>query len=162
MKKLIGLAVLVLLAGSAYSAFAGSSVTQTVTYEVAAINEISVSSSSVSLTVNAATAGSAPNDATDASTTYAITTNGTLMKISGKINTAMPSGTSLKVSLVAPTGGTSNGTTTLGTTDAILVSGITKLAESSKTITYTLSATLAAGVVASASKTVTLTVAQGV
>ena len=42
--------------------------TSTVTYEVTAINEISLSSQTASLTVNAATAGSAPTVATVAQT----------------------------------------------------------------------------------------------
>ena len=162
MKKLVGLAVLAMLAGSAQLALSGLTATQTVTYEVASIDEISVSGNPGALTVNAAVAGSEPTAVTDATTTYAITTNNTTRKITGKINTAMPANTFLKVTLVAPTGGTSAGQVTLSGTDQDLVTGISTLAESGKTITYELSATAAAGVVASASKTVTLTVAAGV
>ena len=162
MKKLVGLAVLAMLAGSAHMALSGTTATQTATYEVTSIDEISVSGNPGALTINTAVAGSQPTDATDATTTYAITTNNSTRKITGKINTAMPANTSLKVTLVAPTGGTSAGQVTLSVTDQDLVTGITKLAESGKTITYVFSATLAAGIVASASKTVTLTVAAGV
>lgn len=139
-------------------AFAASSATQTVTYEVAAINEISVSSGALSLTVNAATAGSAPTMASDATTTYAITTNELARKITGDIDTNMPAGVTLSVELAAPAGATSAGSQTLSTVAADLVTGIATLNESGKTITYELAATSAAGVVASASKTVTLTV----
>lgn len=142
-------------------AMAGASATATATYEVTAINELSASGNPGSLTVTAATAGSQPDAVTDATTTYAITTNGTNKKITAAINTAMPAGTTLKVTLAAPTGASSS-QVTLSTTPADAVTGITTLAESGKTITYELSATVAAGVVASGSKTVTYTIVDGV
>jgi len=140
--------------------WATSTATQTVTYEVTAINEISVSGDPGHLIIDSATAGSQPTGATDATTTYAITTNGTNMKITGAIDEAMGTGLTLKVNLAAPTGGTSSGDVTLAATAADLVTGITGLAESGKTITYTLSATLAASI-ASGSKTVTFTLTSG-
>jgi hypothetical protein len=146
---------------AATAALAGNTGTQTVTYSVSAINEFSVSGNPGAMTVSTATAGSAPDDATDASTTYAITTNESTRKITAAIDTAMPSGTTLKVNLTAPTGATSAGAVTLGTVAVDAVTGISTLNESAKTITYTLSATAAAGVVNSASKTVTFTIAAG-
>jgi len=74
----------------------------------------------------------------------------------------MPAGITLTIDLVAPTGGTSAGDVSLSTVAADAVTGISTLAESSKMIAYKLSATIAAGVVASASKTVTLTITAGV
>jgi len=149
---------LILMSGIAMAA---SSTTQTVTYAVSAINEISVSGDPAALTVSTATAGSAPNSVSDATTTYAITTNETGKKITGAINTDMPAGVTLTVNLAAPTGGTSAGVTSLSSVAANLVTGIDTLNESGKTITYSLSATSAAGVVGSATKTVTLTVVDG-
>ncbi len=73
----------------------------------------------------------------------------------------MPSGVTLQVELTAPTGATSAGTVTLTGTAADLVTGISTLNESEKAITYTLSATSAAGIVESASKTVTFTISDG-
>ena len=70
------------------------------------------------------------------------------------------SGVTLKVTLAAPSGGSSS-QVTLGIVAADAVTGITKLNESAKTITYELSATSAAGVVASDSRTVTLTLVAG-
>jgi len=131
--------------------------TQTVTFEVSPINQISVSSPTVSLMVNAAAAGSAPTSATDSSTTYAVTTNESYRKITGSINTAMPTGVTLSVALAAVTGATSAGSVALGTSAVDLVYGFDALNESGKTISYTLAATSAAGVVPSASKTVTFT-----
>ncbi len=162
MKRLATIAVLVLLAGSLNFAYAATSATQTVTYEVQAIDEISVSGNPSAMIISSATAGSQPTAVTNATTSYSITTNGTTKKITGKINTAMPANTSLKVTLAAPTGGTSAGQVTLTTTDQNLVTGIGTLAESGKTITYEFSATISAGVVSSATKTVTLTVTDGI
>lgn len=152
------IAMLIVSGLAASSMLAASSAQQTVTYEVSAINELSVSSPTVSLTVNAATAGSAPTAASNASTSYAITTNEEDRKITGVLNTAMPDGVSLFASLAAPAGATSVGPVALTGTAQDLVTGISTLNESGKVITYNLSATSAAGVVPSASKTVTLTV----
>ncbi len=143
------------------NAFAADTATQTVTYEVSAINELTVSGNPGALTVSTATAGAAPNVVTDATTTYAITTNETNRKITGSINTAMPTGVTLSATLAAPAGATSGGKLALGTTAVDLVTGISSLNESGKTITYELSATSAAGVVPSATKTVTLTITAG-
>lgn len=160
--KILAAAILAAgLFGFSSKVFAGATATQTVTYEVQAINELGVSGSTASLTVNAATAGSAPTAVTDSTTTYAITTNETNRKITGALNTAMPSGVTLSVTLGAPTGATSTGKVALTGTAQDLVTGISTLNESGKSIEYELAATSAAGVVASASKTVTLTITAG-
>jgi hypothetical protein len=159
------ISIIVLVAGSLFLlsgiAMSATSATQTVTYQVTAINAITVSGNPAALTVNAATAGSPPTSVSDATTTYAITTNETGKKITGAINTDMDAGLTLTVNLVAPTGGSSAGATGLSSVAADLVTGITTLNESGKTITYNLSATSAAGVVGSASLTVTLTIVNG-
>ena len=160
MKKLIAFGMVALLVGMCGSAFAADNTSQSVTYQVSAINEISVSGNPSALIVNTATPGSQPTAATDNSTTYAITTNISSKKITGALNSAMPSNTTLKVTLVAPTGGSAS-QVTLTASAQDLVTGISTLAESGKSITYEFSATASAGVVASASKTVTLTVADG-
>ena len=143
------------------SAFAGNTATQTVTFEVQAIDEISASGDPGALTISTATAGSQPTDATDNSTTYAVTTNGANKKITGEIDSNMPANTTLQVNLAAPTGGSSAGDVSLSTTAADVVTGVTGVAESGLGITYTLSATIAAGVVASDTRTVTLTLTDG-
>jgi hypothetical protein len=132
---------------------------QTVTIVVADINMISVSSGSITMTINSATAGSNPDDATDTATTYAITTNGSAKKITAALGTAYASGISLALTLTAPTGGTSAGAITLTTSAQNLVTGIATLAESSLGISYTASATpSAASNGAGEAQTVTLTV----
>lgn len=162
MKKLIAFVMAALFIGVSGSAFAASSVNQTVTYQVQAINEISVSGNPSALIVNAATAGSQPTAVTDATTTYSITTNGSSKKVTGILNSAMPANTSLKATLTAPTGGTGAGQVTLTASAQDLVTGISTVAQSGVGISYEFSATAAAGVIASAQKTVTLTVADGV
>src|SRR5919202_4428721 len=106
----IALVVLVLgLAGRATAQTA----TQTVTYEVQAINQISVSGNPSALVVSSATAGSAPTSATNNSTTWAVTTNETNKKVTAAINSNMPTGLTLSASLAAPSGGTSAGSLAL-------------------------------------------------
>ena len=96
MKKLIlGIAGLFLLLALANLVMGANTANQTVTYEVSAINEISVSGDPNNLVVNTATAGSQPTADTDATTTWAITTNESTKKMTGSINTDMPANTTL-------------------------------------------------------------------
>jgi hypothetical protein len=158
MKKLVPcLFGLGLVFGFCCLTWAGNTAQQTVTYQVDAINEISVSGDPGNLVVNSATAGSEPDEDTDNTTTWAITTNQTARKMTGAIDSNMPANVTLEINLTAPTGGSSAGDVSLSTSDADLVTSIETVAESGLTITYTLSATVAAGVVTQAQKTVTLT-----
>jgi hypothetical protein len=120
--------------------------------------QLSVSGSPAELQVTAATAGSAPVAVSNSNTTYTITAPGTgKHAITASLNTAMPAGVTLGITL-ENAGGTSAsaGEVTLSTIAQDVVTGITKAA-SSRTITYTLSATAAAGVVPLATRRVTLT-----
>ncbi len=161
MKRLVAmmfaLALMGLMAGAA---FAGASDTISVVYEVTAINELNIDGASVTLTVNAAVAGAAPTQATDADT-YDITTNcaDNAKKITGVLDSAMPSGLTLQANLTAPSGASSAGATTLTDSAADLVTLIDAVSETNIAIAFTLDATAAAGVVGSASKTLTLTIA---
>jgi hypothetical protein len=145
--------------GSAGAVMAGASDTITVNYEVQAINEISIADAAVTLTVSAATAGSAPTAATDTSS-YAITTNcGTdAKKITAALNEAMPSGLTLKLTAGVPTGAASGGQLTLTASAQDAVTGIDAVNESGISLSFEMSATAAAGVVSSANKTLTLTI----
>lgn len=150
-------ALCVLASGQAVQAQA----TQTVTFEVQAINEIATSGDPGALVVSAATAGQQPDAVSDSSTTYAITTNETNQKITAALDAAMPAGVTLTIQLAAPTGATSAGAVTLTDSAADVVTGITQVAESGLGITYTLTADVTAGVLASDDRTVTLTIAPG-
>jgi hypothetical protein len=156
-KVMIGLISLVLILSMAGIASAGNTAQQTVTFQVTAINELAVSGNPAALVINSAVAGSGPSPVTDSSTTYDITTNEAAKKITGSIDVNMPANTTLEANLTAPTGGSSTGYTTLSTTSADLVTGISTLNESGKGIDYRFSATMAAGILASDTRTVTLT-----
>ena len=149
---------LALVAFAAVSAQAQTA-TQTVTFAVNAINQIAFAGAP-SLTITTATAGSAPTSVTDASATWAVTTNQTGAKISATMP-AMPAGLTLSASLAAPTGATSAGYQSLGAVSVDLVTVITKLAQNAMVVTYKLDATAAAGVVASTTRLVTYTISGG-
>ena len=155
-KKILSTMALMLSAASAASA---QTATQVVTFQVDAINQIAFSGSP-SLLINTATAGSNPTGAT-ASASWAVTTNQTAAKITASIASNMPSGLTLQVNLSAPTGGTSAGAQTLSTTAVDLVTSITKLAQGSLGVSYSLAATPTAGVVSSSTRTVTYTITGG-
>ena len=122
------------------TALAQTTVTQTVTYEVQAINEIGLNTP-LTLVINTAKAGALPNAATDDTTTYSITTNETGKKITAKIDSAMPAGLILKVRLDPPAqAGVSAGEVTLTTTPQDVVTGIGPVTASKIKILYTLSA----------------------
>ncbi len=153
-------AALGLLALAATSA-AAQTATQTLTFEVTAIEEMSVSNLTPSLTVSTATAGLEPDPVSTRGDTYAITLNNipTSAKITGAINSNMPTGVTLDANLAAPAaGGSSAGSQTLSTVAADLVTGLVKTAESSLSLTLTLSAIATAGVLASDTRTITYTI----
>lgn len=143
------------------STLSAQTATQTVTFQVDAINQISVAGTP-SLLINAASAGSAPTSVTASGGTWAVTTNQTGAKITASLASAMPTGLTLSLNLGAPTGATSAGLKPLGTTSVDLVTGITKLNASGLSLNYQLDATAAAGVVSSASRVVTFTITGGV
>ena len=159
-KILLAAAVLILLAPAV---FAANSDTNTITYEVTAINEV-VITGDVSLTVDAAVAGVAPTQATDSSATYAITTNcaADAKKLTGGIDEAMDEGLTLKVTAEAPTGATSAGAVNISaaitlTSDVDLVTLIDAVNEDELGLAFTLDATAAAGVIEEDTRTFTLT-----
>ena len=156
-RRFAAVAALVVAAAPAVQA---QTATQTVTFAVNAVNQIAVTGTP-SLTITTAVAGSAPTSVTDATGSWAVTTNQTGAKITASIPTAMPAGLTLSASLAAPTGGTSAGFTALGVTAVDVVTGITKLAQGSLALSYKLDATAAAGVVTTATRIVTYTITGG-
>ena len=135
--------------------------TQSVTFQVTAINQIAVTGTP-SLVINTATAGSAPTSVTSSANTWSVTTNQSTAMITASIPTAMPTGVTLSANLTAPAGATSLGLTALGTTAVNVVTGITKLNSAALGLTYQLDATAAAGVVSSGTRVVTYTITGGV
>ena len=158
MKRSILATLLVVAAAASASA---QTATQTVTMQVDAINLISVAGTP-SLTISAAVAGGAPTSVTSTGNTWAVTTNQTGAKITASIPTAMPSGVTLSANMSAPTGGSSAGYQSLGTTAVDLVTSITKLNETGLSLSYKLDATSAAGTLSSTTRVVTFTITGGV
>ena len=134
--------------------------TQTVTFAVNAINQIAFLGAP-SLTITTAVAGSAPTSVTDATASWAVTTNQTGAKITASIASNMPAGLTLSANLSAPTGGASASFQSLSTVAVDMVTGITKLAQGALGVSYKLDATAAAGVVTSATRVVTYTITGG-
>ena len=154
------LAVALALVAFAAASAQAQTATQTVTFAVNAINQIAFTGAP-SLTITTAVAGSAPTSVSDATSRWAVTTNQTGANISASLAANMPAGLTLSVALAAPAAATSTGAKALSTTAASLVTGVTKLAQGSLAATYTLDATAAAGVIASATTIVTYTIAGG-
>ena len=150
-----------LVALAAVNTASAQTATQTVTFQVSAINQIAVTGAP-SLVINAAVAGSAPTSVTSAANTWSVTTNQSTAMITASIPLAMPAGLTLSANLTAPAGATSTGLTALGTVAVNVVTGITKLNAAALGLTYQLDATAAAGVVGSATRVVTYTITGGV
>ena len=155
-KRILSTIALLICAASAASA---QTATQTVTFQVDAINQIAFAGSP-SLVINTATAGSNPTNVT-AAATWAVTTNQTGAKITASIGSNMPAGLTLSVNLAAPAGASTAGSQSLSTTSVDLVTSITKLAQGALAVNYSLAATAAAGVVSSTTRTVTYTITGG-
>jgi len=161
MKTPAYLAIGALAALSAVNTASAQTATQTVTFQVTAINQVAVTGTP-SLVINTAVAGSAPTSVTSSGNTWSVTTNQTGASITASIPTAMPAGLTLSANLTAPSGATSTGLTAIGTTAVNVVTGITKLNASGLALSYQLDATAAAGVVGSATRVVTYTITGGV
>jgi hypothetical protein len=114
------------------------------------------------LTITTAVAGSAPMSVVGSATTYHVihpVGSGGLARITMRLDTAMPAGTTLFVTLAAPPGATSLGQIALTTVDQDVVIDVPEGTDTAGlTITYRFAATAAAGVVPSQSRTVTLDV----
>ena len=127
----------------------------------AAAQKLTLSGSPAAMNITTAVAGANPTAVTNAVTTYTVRTNAITSpkKITVALNTAMPAGMTVTVTLVAPTGATSSGAVALDATARDVVINITNTANQTKSITYVISATPAAGVVTSTTRTVTFTLA---
>ena len=153
-------AVLALVIFAIPAAQAQGTATQNVEYSVASIQKIALTGAPA-LDILTAVAGSAPTSVTNATASYAITTNTTGCKITASLGANMGTGLTLSANLVAPPAATSAGKLSLTTGAVDMVTGITKLNASGLGVTYSLDATSAAGVVTSATAVVTYTVTAG-
>ncbi|MBI4859399.1 MAG: hypothetical protein HY815_03955 [Candidatus Riflebacteria bacterium] len=155
----LGLLFLLLVQTVAASIVQGATTrSQTLTIVVSAINELAVSGVVAPLVVSTVPApGSEPSAATDSSTAYSLTTNSSTPKaVTAVLNQNMPAGVTLSIALQSPPG-SSPGDVALSTTAQNVLTGVSQTVGSSRSISYTLSALVAAGVVSATSRTVTLT-----
>ncbi|MFH1454030.1 MAG: hypothetical protein ABIH00_08665 [Armatimonadota bacterium] len=148
MKKLLVLFVLIIFLSAA--AFAASTDTQTIYYEIDAINEISFDTN-ITMTVNTATAGSQPTEVDVNDLEYNITTNETGKKLTGQLNANMPDNTTLKVNV-------DGGEVALSTTANNLYTNISTMVTTGNWYySFAFRATVAAGLPADGHRIVTFT-----
>jgi hypothetical protein len=117
-----------------------------------------VSGSPAPMRVSSAVAGGIPDAVTDASTSYTFNSPGPKKKITAQLSAPMPTGVTLQVTLDPQSGAVSIPNVSLDATARDVVTGIQAKQSTPLNITYTLTATLAAGVVPVQSRTVTLTI----
>lgn len=127
---------------------------------VAQFVTLSVTASPGAMTITSApAAGSQPSSRTDASTSYRVTSLfAPQKKITAQLNAPMPAGMTLTATYAAAGGGTSSGPVALDATARNMVINIGAALGGTGAITYVLSATVAAGVVPTQNRTVTLTI----
>jgi hypothetical protein len=124
-----------------------------------AANTISVSGSPAALHITtAAGAGFGPTSVSNVLTTYTAKAKKATspQKVTAQLDAVMPAGVTLTIDMVPTTGGVDFGTITLDATARDIIGNITNTTNETHGITYTLSATVGAGVVNS-SRIVTLT-----
>lgn len=126
-------AMLGCLAFSGLERVQAQTATQVVTFRVVARRHVSVAALPAPIPVRA-TSASVRN------TSYAITTNGAHQKITASLDQAMPGTMTLTVSLAAPAGATSAGTTVLDTVASDVVTGISASQADGLPMEYTMSA----------------------
>ena len=104
-------------------------------------------SGSVTLHAWTPVSGSAPTVVSDATSTYRLgnTDGKRSYKLTARLSSAMPTGTTLTLAAQESSGATSVGTVTLDTTTRDIVTGIIDPSSDWRAFTYTLSATSAAG-----------------
>lgn len=159
MKKVLVLLLVAALAVVSSNVFAAQSADQMVSFTIGASNEISVSGPPGLLEIIAPPAGAVPNPVMDNNTSISYSTNSSNKKITGDLDSDMPTGINLQVHIASPGGaqGVSQGAKPLSLSATDLVTGISKAAVQDATITYTLSATTSADPVENETRTVTFT-----
>jgi hypothetical protein len=121
--------------------------------------QLTVSGSPAAMNVTVTVAGSQPAAVVNSATTYFVRAKNSSgpQKITAQLNLPMPANTTLSIQLAPTAGATSRGAVALDMTNRDVVVNIDKENGATAGITYTFSATVAAGVVPSQSRTVTLT-----
>ena len=150
----------ILTAGLGVLPLHAQTASQTVMYSVGPSSRASLSGSAAPLVLSRPMAGQGKTSASVGGSTYAIATNETNQKIRASLSRPMPSGTSLSVSLAAPSGAATIASATLGTTGVDVVTGVSSVSASDLPITYTLNAGASAKMTAG-TRLVTYTITSG-
>jgi hypothetical protein len=125
----------------------------------AAAQILTVSGSPAAMTITSAIAGSDPTSISNSSTTYTAVVV-IPSHITAALGSNMPSGVTLTISLAVAAGATSSGPVALDVTARNVVTNVTAT-QITQAITYNLSALASAGVIASQTRIVTLTLVTG-
>jgi hypothetical protein len=120
---------------------------------------LTVSGSPAAMTITSAIAGSDPTSVSNSSTTYSAIVF-IPCHITAALGSNMPTGVTLTISLAVAAGATSSGPVALDLTARNVVTNVTAT-QSNRAITYNLSALASAGVIASQTRIVTLTIVAG-
>lgn len=118
---------------------------------------LGVSGSPATMRIQGTTAGQVAAPVVESSTSYALKNKGST-KLTAQLSAPMPSGVTLTATFAAPSGAVSIAKVALDAMARDVVTGINGNSNSTYNISYTLSATLDAGIVPIQSRTVTLTV----
>ena len=159
-KSIVIIALVSLSAFAFQTTFAQAYATQTLTLAVNAMYKISISSNTVALRIEGGTAGNpALQSVSDNATTYNMLQNASASwKITANLNAALPQDFALSINLESSKG-TSCGTVDISNTTPVnVVTGTANGADNNKRITYTFSALASAGMLASTTRVVTLTI----
>lgn len=152
-------AVLALLALAADTGLSQNTASQSLSFTVSPIAEISVSGNPPPFVISNGTPGSdALSSVSDGSTTYSIVHNSAAnLRITAVLDVALPAGFVLQAALASSKGTSSSAVTIPAGTAVDVVTGIARGADANRTITYTFSADASAGELPTTSRTVTLT-----
>ena len=123
---------------------------------------IAVSGDPGAFVVSSAIAGSEPAPVASGTTTYTVVTPNAnrTYAITARLDAAMPFGTSLVAVFAPPPQATSVGPVALDMTARNVVTDIPRRVTATSNITYQFAATVAAGVIPSTTRTLTLTIVQ--
>jgi hypothetical protein len=123
------------------------------------VGTITVGASPALFRVNVAVAGLEPTPVIRTSTvTVKASKANKPQQVLVSLSAAMPAGLTMTLDMTAPTGATDPGTVTLDATARALMTDIKNTVVETETLTYTFSATVAAGVVSTQLRTVTFTI----
>lgn len=153
MKRLV---ILTLVGVFVYgAAIAANTDSHAVSFQILAINELDITGSPT-LVITTATPGGEPASVSDNTSRLSFTTNQASRRITAALDSDMPADTTLEVNVSGLTGTwSSTGLQTLSSTAVNVATG-NRGAQNNRTVTYTFSATSAAGEL-TGSRTVTYT-----